>query len=105
MKKRTKINKCEYENYKKLFESVGKRSKKLHFFKLILNYQNNIKNTWNIIKSAIEKNKSTQSNLKISKKVIHKKKTITDAHLIAKHFNSYFTETDPILQIKSKNLL
>ena len=56
----TEKNESEYKNYKKLFESVKKRSKKLHFSRLILKYQNNIKKTWNVIKDAIGKNKSTQ---------------------------------------------
>ena len=32
--------------------------------------------------------------------IIHKTKTITDVHLIAKHFNSYFTEIGPNLANK-----
>ena len=55
-----------------------------------MKYQNNIKNTWNIIKDTIGKTKSIQSSF--PKKIIHKTKSITDAHLIVKHFNSYFTE-------------
>ena len=98
MKTRTEKNESEYKNYKKLFESVKKRSKKLHFSRLILKYQNNIKKTWNVIKDAIGKNKSTQS--RFPKKIIHKTKTITDVHLIANHFNSYFTEIGPNLANK-----
>ena len=45
LKTRTEKNESEYKNYKKLFESVKKRSKKLHFSRLILKYQNNIKKT------------------------------------------------------------
>ena len=41
------------KNYKKIFESVKKRSKELHFSRIILKYQNNIKMTWNVIKDAI----------------------------------------------------
>ena len=45
-KKNFKINdktKKEYQDYKNLFESIKKRSKKLYFSKLILKYKNNIK--------------------------------------------------------------
>ena len=69
-----------------------------HFSILILKYQNNIKKTWNVIKDAIGKTKSTQSSF--PKKIIHKTKTIADVHLIAKHFNSYFTEIGPNLAYK-----
>ena len=51
-----------------------------------------MKKTWNVIKGAMGKNKSTQS--KFPKKIIDKTKTIADVHLIVKHFNSYFTEID-----------
>ena len=42
--------KKEYQDYKKLFESIKKRSKKLYFSKLLLKYINNIKKTWQVIK-------------------------------------------------------
>ena len=87
-----------YKNYKKLFESVKKSSRKLQFSRLIMKYQNNIKKTWNVINDAIGKNKSTQSSF--LKAIIYKTKTITDVHLIANHFNSYFTEIGPNLANK-----
>ena len=39
LKNRNKKNELEYKTYKKLFESVIKRSKKLHFSNLILKYK------------------------------------------------------------------
>ena len=98
MKIRTEKLESEYKNYKKLFESVKKRSKKLHFSRIILKYQSNIKKTWDVIKDAIGKNKSTQSRFLM--KIIHKTKTITGVHLIAYHFNSYFREIGPNLANK-----
>ena len=73
---------------KKLLESVNKSPKKLHFSRLILKYQNNIKKTWDVIKDAIGKNDSTQSSF--PKNIIHKEKAITDVHLLDNHINSYF---------------
>ena len=58
-----KKQKKEYQDYKKLFESIKKRSKKSYFSKLILKYKNNIKKTWQVIKEAIEKEKYRQKNL------------------------------------------
>ena len=55
LKTRTEKNESEYKNYKKLFESVKKRSKKLYFSSLIMKYQNNIKKCWNVIKDVIGK--------------------------------------------------
>ena len=103
IRKQSKKKQCLYQKFlkkRKLFESVKKCSKKLHFSRLILKYQNNINKTWNVIKDAILKTKSTQSSF--PKKVIHKTKAITDLHLIVKHFNSYFTEIDPNLANKTK---
>ena len=43
LKNRNEKNELEYKTYKKLFESIKKRSKKLHFSNLILKYKHNIK--------------------------------------------------------------
>ena len=50
-----KKTKKEYQDYKKLFEYINKRSKKLYFSNLILKYKNNIKKTWQVIKEQQEK--------------------------------------------------
>ena len=52
-KKLNEKTKKEYQDYKKLFEYIKKRSKKSHFSKVILKYKNNIKKTWQVIKEAI----------------------------------------------------
>ena len=93
MKKRKKnITK---EDYKKLFESIKKRSKKLYFSKLILKYKNNIKKTWQVIIEAIGKEKYKQQNL--PKKILVDKKSITETESIAENFNIYFTQIRPNL--------
>ena len=75
LKKRNEKTKKEYQDYKKLFESIKKQSKKLHFSKLILKYKNNIKKTWQVIKEAIGKEKCKQQNF--PKKILVDKKSIT----------------------------
>ena len=62
-KKANGKTKKEYQDYKKLFESIKKQSKKLYFSKLILKYKNNIKKTWQAIKEAIGQEKYKQQNL------------------------------------------
>ena len=74
-KKRNEKTKKEYKDYKKLFESIKKRSKKLYFSKLILKYKNNIKKTWQVIKEAIGKEKYKQN---LPKKILVNKKSITE---------------------------
>ena len=55
LKERNEKTKKEYQDYKRLFESIKKPSKKLYFSKIILNYKSNIKKTWQVIKEAIGK--------------------------------------------------
>ena len=83
-----KKNGLEYKTYKKPFESIKKRSKKLHFSNLILKYKHNIKKTWEVIKESIGKGKSNHQSF--PKKI--RRKNITDENLIAKQFNTYFVE-------------
>ena len=85
----------EYKTYKKLFESIKKRSKKLHFSNLILKYKHNIKKTWEVIKESIGKGKFNHQSF--PKKIKLDGKNITDEDLIAKQFNTYFTNIGPKL--------
>ena len=62
LKCRNKRNEDEYKNYQRLFETIKKRSKKLHFSKLIFKYKDNLKKTWSVIKEAIGKEKIQQQN-------------------------------------------
>ena len=50
LKTRRKKTENAYKNYKKLFEQIRKRAKRLHFSKLIIKYKNKIKMTWSVIK-------------------------------------------------------
>ena len=60
LKNRNVKNETEYKSYKKLFETIKKRSKKNHFSKLILKYKDNVKKCWAVIKDAIGKSRYTQ---------------------------------------------
>ena len=57
LKNRNEKNELEYKTYKKLFESIKKCSKKLHFSNLFLKYKHNIKKTWEVKKETIGKGK------------------------------------------------
>ena len=65
-KKQETINK-----YKNLFKKLKKQSKKFYFQNILKQYENNIKNTLNVIKSVIEwyeiKNDNFQKSLDINK--------------------------------------
>ena len=94
-KRNEKKKKKEYQDYKKLFESIKKLSKKLFFSKLILKYKSNIKKTWQVIKEAIGKEKYEKQN--VPKKVLVNKISITETESIAESFNKYFTQIGPKL--------
>ena len=98
MKNRNQKNETEYKNYKKLFESIKRRSKEPHFSKLMLKYKNNIKKTWQIIKEAIGKEKCNQH--RFPTKIVVDKESMANIHSIAKNFKTYFTEIGPNLANK-----
>ena len=98
LKNRNQKNETEYKNYKKLFESIKRHSKKLHFSKLIIKYENNIKKAWQIIKEAIGKEKCNQHIFPT--KIVVDKKSITNMHSTAENFNKFFTKIGPNLANK-----
>ena len=95
LKNRNQKNETEYKNYKKLFESIKRRLKKLHISKLLLKYKNNIKKTWQIIKEEIGKEKHNQN--RFPTKIVVDKENITNIHSNAENFNKCFTEIGPNL--------
>ena len=96
LKNRSYENETNYKNYKKLFETIKKRSKRNYYSNLILIHKDNIRKSWQIIKETIGKGKcnSTQN---FPKKVIVDNKAITDEKEIAENFNKFFTEIGPKL--------
>ena len=55
LKARSQKSELEYKNYKNLFETIKKLSKKLHYSKLIIKYTEIITKTWSVIKEATGK--------------------------------------------------
>ena len=95
LKNRTEKHELSYKTYKRLFESIKKHSKKLHFSNLILKYKNNIKKPGEVIKESIVKRNCHDQNF--PKKIVVDGKDITGEELIAKSFNKYFAEIGPKL--------
>ena len=94
LKKRNEKTEKDYLDYKKLFESLKKRSKKMHYSNLILKFKDNIKKTWQVIKEALGKEKSSQS---LPKTVLVNELSVTQSTSIAENFNKFFTEIGPKL--------
>ena len=98
LKNRNSRDESECKNYKKLFQSVKRRSKNLYYSNLIMKYKNNLKRTWDVIKDSIGKAKSIKKFF--PQKIITNNKIVTDTDVIAKHYNTYFTEIGPNLSKK-----
>ena len=71
-----------------MFEKLKKQSKKLYFQNELKQYENNIKNTWNVMKAVIGKSKIC--NDKFPKRLDINKEEITDKNIIAETFNKFF---------------
>jgi hypothetical protein len=75
-----------FKIYSKILSIIIRAAKKLHYDKLISNFNNKIKATWNIIKTIT--GKSTNN---IEVQLLNIKGKITDNyHLIADSLNNYF---------------
>ena len=70
-------------------------SKRNYYTDQFQKYQNNIKQTWNVIKEVIGKTKITGKSL--PKMMIINNKEILKEETIADEFNKYFTTVGPIL--------
>ena len=94
LKCRSERNENKYKNYKQLFETIKKHSKKLCFSKLTVKYKDNINKTWSVIKEAIGKEKIQQN---FPKKICIGNKETTDLKTIPEKFNKFLTEIGPNL--------
>jgi hypothetical protein len=80
-------NLASYKKYRNLYNTTLRACKKLHFSKAILSNANNLKKTWSILNSAL--NKPSMKNPILSLYVNNS--LVTDPLTIANSFNSYFT--------------
>ena len=79
-------NVTKYLAYKKQLQKLMKVSEKDHFDYLFEKNKHNLKQTWSIIKSIINKNKAKPS----PKEILVNNKLISDPISIADNFNKYF---------------
>ena len=84
--------------YNSLFERLKFQSKNLYYQNKLKQYENNIKNTWKIMKVIIGKSKVYNYNF--SKILNIDKKEITDKKTIAEKFNSYYINVGSKLATK-----
>ena len=84
----TCVSEDTYKNYKRLFETIKRKSKANYFNDQLRKYQNNVKKTWDVIKEVIGSTKSTSHTL--PKRLIINNVEVLEKKKIAEHFNRYF---------------
>ncbi|XP_065681417.1 uncharacterized protein LOC136095111 [Hydra vulgaris] len=95
LKKRTLKNETTYKNYKRLFESILKRSKKRYYSEQLIKHKNDSKKTWHIIKEVIGKKSLYRNLLPLNLKFNNKQ--IVNKSLVAETLNQFFVNIGPTL--------
>ena len=87
-------NEVKYKTYKSKLQKLLKVAEKQYYQEFLMKYKNNMKKSWGIIKSIINKNKSHlyQTKFKLSDG-----KIVSDKTTISKHFNEFFLNVGPNL--------
>ena len=88
LKNRSPEKELNYKQYKTLFESLKKKSKKNYYSELIGLHKHDVKNTWSIMKEIIGNTRVT--NAPLPNFITVKNREIFDKKEIAETFNSYF---------------
>ena len=93
----------EYKQYKNKLNKILKESERMYNQDMFESYKGNMKQTWNVIKRILNKNKKSITINTIQ----HASKTVTDSAEIANVFNNFFTNvgTDLAKKIPFTNKL
>ena len=102
LKNPNKQNELDCKSYKHIFESVKKRSKKLHSSNVVLTNKNNTRKTLKIIKDHIRQKKFNHNFF--PKKVLKSKKHVTNVDLLAETLTKNILKLFPNLQQILKSL-
>ena len=88
------LNDESYKCYKRKLQQLMKVAEKQHYHDLLVEYSNDIKKSWVVIKSIINKNKKPhiQGRFKIGENLI-----TSDKELISNKFNDFFINIGPTL--------
>ena len=88
------LNDESYNCYKRKLQQLMKVAEKQHYHDLLVEYSNDIKKSWVVIKSIINKNKKPhiQGRFKIGENLI-----TSDKELISNKFNDFFINIGPTL--------
>ena len=81
-----------------MFEIIKHKSKRNYYSQKVLEYKNNAKKTWNIMKEVI--GKTNKSGSRLLTKLLINKNDVTSEIGIANEFNKFFTNIGPELAKK-----
>ena len=95
LKNRSPEKEPNYKQYKTLFESLKKKSKKNYCSDLIDSYKYNIKKTWHVMKEIIGNKRVTK--VPLTNFITVRTREIFDKKEIAETFNNYFVNISPNL--------
>ena len=94
-------NEVVYKAYKYRLQKLLQAAEKQYYHGLIVQYKNDMKKSWGIIKNIINKNKTPifQSTFKLNNGSI-----ISDKKAVSEHFNDFFINVGPTLARKIPNV-
>ena len=88
LKKRTKQSETEYKVCKSMFQSIRHKSKKSYYSQKIIEYKDNTKKTWNVMKELIGKTRKSEPHL--PGKLLINEQEVSGKVEIANKFNAFF---------------
>ena len=97
IKLNTTANEVTYKRYRNKLNHILKYAKRKHFQDILEQNKRNLKKTWQIFKSIVNKNKTCQVNPKFK---LNDGSCITDKATISSKFNDFFVNIGPNLAKK-----
>ena len=99
--KKTKVVTFFVTSYKSHFESDKRKFKRIYYSSKLLEFTNNARKTWDVMKEVIGKIRNTEASS--PKKHVFEKKETTKIKYIAEEFNNFFTIVGPRFAKKVSN--
>ena len=92
-----------YKSYESYFGYTKRKSKKIYYFSKLLEFRNNAKKIWGVMKELIGKIRNIESSF--PKTFVILKKEMSEIKVIAEEFHNFFTNVGPNLAKKSPKFL
>ena len=92
-----------YKSYESYFGYTKRKSKKIYYLSKLLEFRNNAKKIWGVMKELIGKIRNIESSF--PKTFVILKKEMSEIKVIAEEFHNFFTNVGPNLAKKSPKFL